>query len=1034
MFRRLLSFLVAVAVTSNSRLLWAAEPVQATLDALLVQQYFDTALLYLESLDGTPLLSSEQRDSLDYERATIYLAWAAAPGGLNESEERVEQATELLERFVSQHANHPQRAAAEDRLRDTLRIRAGIAIARAKLARDDEEKKKILDEAYKLYDKSHKAYVARTKTAIDEYKALKDQSADTRDAVRYKALREEIESVLFMSARSQYDWGLSLREFSAKDSPEWKTSNKLLEKAREEFLDFSTKFRTHLRGVWAIYYAGRCHQMLGQLEDALALYDELRQAEPNQPAMRELMTNATTAAMECWLEDAKKEFAKAVQQGELWADELTPAELQTSFGLDFQWTLAQAIEKALPDAKSQQKILWESRQRKLLSAVAATGNPRQADAAKWLAEASGKASDTSAADEVMPKSFTEAMTALREHREKLATNRFLLQVLAPKLEATQGERRAEIEGQLARAKEEAQGLHQLGQRLARAALSLTTQETPADEITEIRHFLALASYESGEYLDAAVLGEYVARYQPASPYARSMAMMAVSSYLELYKAATTEDREFETEQLITLCEYVAKTWPTETEGQEASLLLSQLLAQQGDLQAARAAIERIGGDASRRVSAQVMLGLRQWGEALRVSSSGGSSEERTKLRSEAQKTLEQALEGARSLEIDATLAKAALTLAEIYLDANNSKQAIALLEDAQIGPKVLADQNHSAMEEPGLIERVYRVALRAYIASLPSASNKSEQLAKTTAVMEALDRRVGSTPEGRAQLTAIYKSLALELNEQLKLAPPSERTGLAAGFESFLENVSTKTKDFSLLFWIAESFSEMGDQFDAEGEVLNPEARKFFEHARDGYERIVGMADRGELQLDPAAIVALRIRSASTARRLGDFEKAFAVFEELLRENNMMLNVQIEAAEALQAAGVRTKNAELLDHAISGRGTSTGSNRPLIWGWGQLSKICLAQMNRSEENRAKFAEPFYSARYNLVRCRYEQSKLLDGSDKIKYLDIVKRGIGSLVGSYPDLGGPEWFDKFDRLTKQVQKELGEPTTGIQGLIQ
>jgi hypothetical protein len=65
-------------------------------------------------------------------------------------------------------------------------------------------------------------------------------------------------------------------------------------------------------------YEGRCHQDAGDLGAALTAYNELLEMTAMQSPFFVLKTQAFKAALECWLDDSRKEYAQAVGAGESW--------------------------------------------------------------------------------------------------------------------------------------------------------------------------------------------------------------------------------------------------------------------------------------------------------------------------------------------------------------------------------------------------------------------------------------------------------------------------------------------------------------------------------------------------------------------------------------------------------------------------------------------------------------------------------------------------------------------------------------------
>ena len=71
--------------------------------------------------------------------------------------------------------------------------------------------------------------------------------------------------------------------------------------------------------------------------------------------------------------------------------------------------------------------------------------------------------------------------------------------------------------------------------------------------------------------------------------------------------------------------------------------------------------------------------------------------------------------------------------------------------------------------------------------------------------------RVDDSPAGRRRLVGIYMGLAKDLRTQIETASPQQRASLSASFDKFLSNVSTNTKEFGILNWVAATYAAMGD-------------------------------------------------------------------------------------------------------------------------------------------------------------------------------------------------------------------------------
>ena len=75
-------------------------------------------------------------------------------------------------------------------------------------------------------------------------------------------------------------------------------------------------------------------------------------------------------------------------------------------------------------------------------------------------------------------------------------------------------------------------------------------------------------------------------------------------------------------------------------------------------------------------------------------------------------------------------------------------------------------------------------------------------------------------------------------------------------------------------------------------------------------------------------------------------------------------------------------------------------------------------MKRNPENRVRFADAFFEARYHIALCRYRQSTKSTGEQQQKYLQQARRSLSFTTRLYPDLGSPEWKRRFKKLEEQL----------------
>ena len=108
----------------------------------------------------------------------------------------------------------------------------------------------------------------------------------------------------------------------------------------------------------------------------------------------------------------------------------------------------------------------------------------------------------------------------------------------------------------------------------------------------------------------------------------------------------------------------------------------------------------------------------------------------------------------------------------------------------------------------------------------------------------------------------------------------------------------------------------------------------------------------------------------------------------------------------------------------------TGKN--IIWGWIRLAKIAARLMHQGPEAKAQYSDTFHEASFRIAESRYRQAVRQSETARKKSLRRAKQAITMTYRLYPDLGGPTWRRKYDKLLRRIQKTLGEPDDGIRQL--
>lgn len=986
-----------------------AEPAEQFLDGLLARSDYSTALEYLDWLEASKICPDEFRTVLDYHRGHVQLAAARSQKDVGSREKHLKQAEERYEAFLSRNARHALAPIANQNLRQ-------LALERARgFMRDAGQPNADKDS---LYRQAEKSFDAATKSYEEWIEQIRFDLQVARKGTSRSATSKRLRA-RFLEAK----WMLALIRYEASSTSETdrrELQKKLLD-ADKLFEELSTEYRRALPGIMAVLYRGRIQQDLGKPKAALAFYEE-HINEINQPeAVRNIAVQSTTRAIECWLDPGVEQFNRAIEIGNKWVNAAHQDDNSKPEWLALRMLLAKAYRAKAETIQGDQKSGLLANGRRQAEFVANYPGPLQARAQALAIELGGSAGPgTVQADS---GAFGAARAAAIATRQELGNTDTILRLQTSQLASlTKAAAREALAKKLADTQKKRNGQSQNALQKHRDALELAGAGVPQDHIDDLRYYYCYLLYSSQRYYEAAVLGDFIARHHSNSIGARTAANIALASYatiqneitnLSSAQPVTSSNPNLVAIRLEELADHIVRTWPGQKETDDALITLVTFMVRDGRYDKAEAYLKKIPAESPRRGDAEIRTGQSMWAAYIKqVTEDPSATDDQTPL--QAEQLLTAGVERMKKLPPSDILVRGILSLAQVYLHTNQPQLAATLLEDPETGPKTLTDQNSPLITTtPGLAQQVYRTTLRAFIGS--SATKK------VGATMEALGKTVEDSPEGRRRLVSIYMALAKDLKTQIEMAPPNQRQSLTDSFDQFLGSVSTNTNEFNVLNWVATTYANMGDAL-GDAPKNKVAAARLYEKSAQGYERVLALQRNGELKLDENLVNSVRMQLATTRARLGNHTQAIATFTDILTTNNMMLNVQIEAARTLQAGALAGKT-EWFQRSIVGDPPS-GARRPTIWGWGKISKVTAAQMYKSDAAKQKFGGTFFEARLQMAKIQYAQSERADGDKKIKFLKSAEKILQSTASLYPELGGQKWKTEYNRLLATVQKTLGK----------
>jgi hypothetical protein len=802
-------------------------------------------------------------------------------------------------------------------------------------------------------------------------------------------------------------------------------SKNFLHEAADKYGAIHTRFRKRFSGQSALVKQGQCYQELGDTKRALGLYDLVLRQPDDKGEFRRLKANTMRQSMRCWISDAEAKCEIALDRGKKWLKDATPGEERSADGLAIRYYLAQANKLlagtlASDDAAGRKRALAEARKQAVF--VANYEGERRDDAKKLLDELSG----LEGAPRAEPATFAEARDRGKEYLEQWQA----------KLAAKNRAAALKDDANAAAYADEAKVLAEKSFDDFRLALRLRDPQTPLDEVNIVRYYLSVLSYSAASYYDAAVLGEFLARNYSDGAGGRPGAKIAVASYYQAYRALPPGQGDFEKQRLVELAGAIARRWPKEAETDEAWGLLMSIALGEGHFDELLEYLDKVAPDSPRRGELELKAGQAFWaaylesvrkGEVQRpgVEQLDGQAAKAGALLAQGIEHLRTAVD-AGTTAIGGTLALAALTLGQIYVEAGQNEQAVALFDDPKIGPLMLVRTKHPATRQFANFDaETLKLSLRAYVGA--------HTLDKAETIVNELEALAGSDDARSAgALNQIYVTLGRSLEQQIarlrQEGKIDELREVTQGFGSFLQRLVNREQRNRVrsLNWAAETFVRLGRAYEPD-DLDSPEAKPYYEQALAVDEKLLerlagrdGVAAPGEgVAADDA--LGVKLQMADVERRLGRYQPAIARLADVLMERPMLIDAQREAALTYQDWG--RIEPEMYQLAVEGADNPAGGGgEHLIWGWRRL-----AVRLRYEE---KYSGVYHEACYNLAKCLYEQSQAAgDDVETGEMLCSAEQEILSVKDLNPEMGGPAWREKYDRLLRTIQEARDEPLTGL-----
>ena len=992
------------------------EPAEEFLRALRDRQYYDVALDYLEEMESSRLASRQFKETLPFERAQLLIQSASQIRDGALLEKRLQEAEQLLTEAESRTKRPELKAKSQTNRGDLLFQRARIYLdagSNERLKPRQKEEKFVLARQY--LEKAMAAF----RGAKDNYKKILDNyQLDPRDPEsksRLKRLRG-----IYTVVRVKLPQIIELYADTLEDGDAKRIES--LNQACASFEQLWLKYPNFPAGLDSCFYGARCKYKLHEYEESLSFLQQILSL-PDNSSLVARKRRALALAADCWNNISPYPFDDVIANLEPYNSKLTKKDQRNPEWQRVQMELATAYHKKSVDLKKEDpsdgRIKSLARQAsKLIKSIARLPGVHRERARELVSDWNlNLAADAVVENDQPITTFAEAKQRVidlvgqieglnadvadaKRNLKKNPGAQKDLDVLQERLDATAG-----------------QCLNVLDR-----AISLRDIETTREDLNQIRYFQSVCYLVRKEYLESALIGEFLVDHFPGVPYSKQAGAIAIRSYGAIHNSAAPENRELERGQLKQLAAKIVDRWPGSPESAEAASALTSLTLSKDELSSediaqAEDLMKAVGGSSIQRSILEIKLGTKLWFDYRRKKAEAADSDSGLKEQlAEAIKHLDSGVQGVSLNDIRMEAAWGSVFLVNAYLENEELDKALEQLETATLAPIDLVKQKNQVIVRSGKFDRflseTYKIAGRCYLAAIGTFPNDESWADKALGIVQAMQARAdrGDDPNMKRDVSNMYRLIALELDKQLASATDAkQQEHFINRLSQFLEALQAESDDANTIIWAGKTLMELGDSFVAQG--MQEQARPLYRSAVNALDRAKSLGVS-----DPRLLLEIARQQAIAKRGTGKFEQAYDELVALLKKNPKSWQIQIDVAETLQLWGQSSKSSKFLAKALSGgerfQDPETKRQKNLVWGWSKLADVF--------KSNPKFKTPYYTSVMGAVVSRFEYG-LLESKPKVMQAALKRLQIAKTRD--PSMGGGSWKSKFENLELRIRAEIG-----------
>lgn len=1027
--RTLLSFIVGGLACAHwplwPSLVRAEEPAAKFLQSLKDSGYYDEALKYLELSAQRNRLPESMKADLGLEKIMLLQMSLAEVRTSKDLDEKLAQVEQGFKDFLTNSPTHPRRGETLLKLADLYLNRGTKYLDDSK---EDADKPEMATKARELREKARPSL----QQAFDTFATTIDTLRPTLEQMQGAnvkpnetdrlALREKLQKEYRQAQILQAITSKLIAETYDANTPEWKQRLEEADKKLSDVAEKSTGSKNAGAKYMSLLNRGRVQAMLGQLDGARETFKRVAENEEagifrtwRIQAMAEMVRLDSTAA--------SGKYEAAVMAGE---EQLKQADYRERDKPEWQELNLAVAEARLAwmkslDPKSDEAKIRNIRReaREALQALAKKSGPISNQARNYLKDLGieAKANDDTKLPEV--KNFAEAMKAARGRLDRAEEGETTIKLLEKQLAGAPEAERKGIEDQIRLVESDAKQDRQQAVILNDMALRMYRDDDSREDLAQVRFLQAYLNLRLQNYWETLAISEVLLRSGKGTETAQKAGSFALMSLGQIIESSPEDRQGTLIASLEKLANYLNDSAPGSSESEQAIDILVSLALRQKDWDKAEkylASKKTAGGDKA------FLLGRILWAEyrkaiyAHRQAKTDPTPADEA-LRQRAEKLLSDAW---NTLSLDSSTSgvlEGTNDLVGLYLQGGRLDEALKVLTDPAKGAIAILKGMPDA-PLPAQLDS-YRLNLQAMVQSAGQGRSdlSAQQIDEAITTMKGLCDKAGDT----TMLPKALQNLAAELQGQLESNKNAEQQAkLASCFQILIEQLTGVSSDPAVIESAGAAMIVLATNME-KTPALASKATEMMATAEKAFTKLSSLsaADLEKIKRKPEEIM---LKLALTKRGAKKFQEANKLFIEALQKNQNNITVQMEAARNLQqwSGG---KDIEKLKSAMLGA-EPMDNKKKLVWGWGQIAQVTARYPN--------FQKEFFEARLNIARCRGLIADASSPADKQKLYDAGIADISQTYSRFPELGGAETRNEFDRLLRELQQKANKPATGLAGL--